>query len=408
MPNESLARAFETSAQGFQSKLSAVMGTVQNIQASQQAKQQMRQELENRKELVQFQSDVQFDTRKRIYEEIQQPQQEAERLQRLQEQMTESFKTANEEADNLRQEHLNSRFNQSHGLLSNYNFRPAQDPETGVYSTEVIRYNPQDGNTQTVPFEQYQREAHKAEVVSSYFNEMEQKIDQLGEGDEEIQMTETGDRVVQVTRDTLPRLIRDAQRDPQTLDVLYEQIQSRKVTPVYEEDTIEDRDADIVGALVNLRTGLGQTNEFQFADGQTFTYNRGQEVQQNVMDIENFLRDSLDIDIDLLKMNPEAIQAAMNRSVNRDSVPDRSARRAASRLEDVVENNPDNINWLMTYYMQVPQWLQTYNNQYIPDGKETLGMENAVLNLDTTPSTMNKLFQRPNRSLQELHNRYNR
>ena len=407
MPNESLQRAYDVSNSGFEQKINSVVGVFQNQQKTALAKQQMRQQMEMRKELAQYQSDLQFDRRKRIYEEIQKPQEELDRRLAEQQKLVDSHTTAQKQTNDLRREHINETFHREYGLLSNYNFTPEIDPQTGIYTTQIYRINPdasEENRFELIDRETYDRQVEKARNVSSKLNEWQSKVDRLAEGEEFIN-EEVGDRTIQVTKDSLPEIIRDAQNDPQFFDYLDQAIKQQKIAPVYAEETIEGRGEGMVGFTQQLANILGPTNTLNFRkDNRELNYELNPNMTARTVreDVANFIREDLGIDID--QLNDEQIRFAMQgQDASRGELfEERSHRRIANEIAQQVRDNRDNMNGLMMLYLDLPNQYLKWADEFAPSG-ESLRMNQVRLNLNVTPDNVRNMFVKPTNDWQGSH-----
>ena len=117
MPLTPLQDALDRTGGAFDNKLQQLTGIAQSVKAAQVRKQKMAQELQNKKDLIQFKSDVELQQQKEYYEEVTKPQKQAEAQAEYMSNLQDSFTNAQESIRELSNKVTNKRFD----TLSKYN-----------------------------------------------------------------------------------------------------------------------------------------------------------------------------------------------------------------------------------------------------------------------------------------------
>ena len=425
MPNESLARAFETSAQGFQSKLSAVMGTVQNIQQTQMTKQQMRDKLEQQKGLIEFRSDIEFEKQKRIQEEISGPAQQQAAQQSALEAQQESFNSAQEEARTWRGNFLDSKKNPARefGFLDNVDFQPV-DRGDGTFVTMPVQFG-EDG-MEPMDWGTYQREQADANQAAELLMNIRNQGAELAEVDS----TQGEDGGINIGSNNYAQILNDVRREGyrgptmQRLMAANQQERLNVQTPVESRveasrlnafgsemqrlaqrigvDTSEDQTiiniaSDVPEQRGMIRSGLDWATGRE-AGTHELSINMMNDYTRNAREIERFA-DNFGVDIkEIPKDNTEGGRAIRNAIMRGDSeaLESNGYDRYVSTAEGVKDLKEllgeDRFNFMMKYYAEVPANYNEWTNEGFFKGRSLPNLDQIAPNFRFDGS-IDKLFR---------------
>lgn len=377
---------FEHTGSAFDEKLNRVVGVFNAVRASETQRHQMLQKVEQQKELIQFQSDVQFDQRMRIHEEIERPQidtqQQIQERQQLLKNIEDSYNKTEQELKSLQQNKANEDTVNRFNLLDGVRFTGVQDPETGVWRTAILE------GEQEISFGNYQDKLSDSRFLATKLEEIEAIGEDLQEGEDDI----FSGRGLTITRNNYRQVLRDVRQDPATRDLMLRAFREEAVDMQQaEENIVGDDPLPHEAQQIAFRAKNNPVESFDFQMTQGFwnrlfkdpevsrvQINHNKSVGDNIQQIESFL-EALDIPLTDMPDDMGLVDAMLRGET--DELADRY-QDISKQLAPLYEQNPQQMKTLMEYYIKVPKMLQHFNNTHGTRAGRLLNLAEAKINVN--------------------------
>lgn len=368
MPLQSLQRAYDRTTPAFDAKLGEVTRFFSTVQNNQQIKHQLAQQVEVKKELLEFESDLQLERQKELFEfqsDLKQKQElaklQAEAINKSYEEAIEAQKTI---ADLINKEYPNVI---THGLVD-YNVRVNYDADTGRFVPEYIL------NGQVVGYQQFRDELSRRSDFAAHLEQVRMNKDEYDTGI----YSETG---ITLGPNNIEQVISDVRNDPERREMLYSMWRQGHLEPAQKAPEPEkEKEIDLPSSpafamMSEMRAEIPPSGIFEatlhrsrFGWGRDINARRTVDfngsIPNIISQIEETVSDIYDVDLSKIRFDSATWQAINVGDTTKLTSEEKSLHK---RLTQSAESG-DDLRKLIKYYRYIDfifkDWSQKGDSPY--------------------------------------------